>query len=210
MIDAHVIQMAVEGLPVPLCAGWFWIYAAVQAYASLKASQAAASAQRDAAKSAEYQGEIAVMQSEFQAKAALQAGRDQAEYIRQQSAEVVGSRVTRTAAGGVELSGSPMAVISTEIWAGEKAAANAIKNSNARAGQIEAQGLATEATANANASAMRTQADYTEQASWLKAVAAGMSAYAGYQGMSGGGASPSQPSYGPPAQGSTYYRGFGE
>lgn len=191
MIDAQAIQAALEGLPVPLMAGWAWFAAAaaVSAYSSIIGARAAAAAQREAAKVSELQGEISVITSEFQAKKALEAGREQADYIRDSSQAAVATRTVRTAASGVELSGSPMMVIADEIWAGEKAAAGALKNAIAQAGQIEARGEADATQANANAAALRTQAGFTESAGWLRAISSAMGAYAYGQQISGGPAS---------------------
>lgn len=165
---------------------WFAAAAAVSAYSSIVSSRMAAAANREAAKISELQGDIAVIQSEFQAKMALKAGREQASYIRQQSAEVVGTQVTRTASAGVELSGSPMMAIAQEIWAGEKAAAGTLKNAIARSGQIEAAGVAARVQGDANAANLRQAADYGERAGVLNAVAKGVTAYAMYEKTTGG------------------------
>lgn len=164
----------------------FAAYAAVSIYATITGSQAQAAAQREQADISRIQGEISVMQAEAQAKMELKVGREQADYIRKQSAQVVGSEVTKTAASGIELSGSPMAVIADQIWADERNAATAITNASARAGRVKAEGYAAQTQARANASALRSQANYTEQAGWLKSIAIGLGTYAGYQQMTGG------------------------
>ncbi len=163
------------------------IFIGVQVASALWGAQAAADARNAQAAIARMQAEIAMTQSKFTARMQLKRGRQEAVARRRSSRRAVGGAVVAVAGAGVELSGSPMAVIGEKIRHDELNAAQVVTNARARAFSERAKGRGQATTFTAQAQSLDSQASIIRVTGFLNAINIGMVAAGGRFAQTGGG-----------------------
>ena len=160
--------------------------AGLSAAASIFGADAAADAMEEQAAIQRVQAQIARSQSRFSARMQLKAGREQSETLMRESRRRTSATVVQVGNAGIEVSGSPLAIIGEQIRRDELEAGRVITNAHAAAISERASGESAALGFTASAAQLDEQADTTRVVGFLQAIGAGMNAAGSFGLMSGG------------------------
>lgn len=171
---------------------WYVAAAGISAVSANRRSKAAARQADNQAAIADVQAQISLQTAKFNADRQLELGREQATFQRKKSRKIVGQAVVNVAGSGIEISGSPLAVIGEQIRQDELNAAKLITNASARALSERAAGEGAAVGFRATAAGLRDEASDIRGAMFIDMLARGAAAAGGVATLTGGSADPNQ------------------